>query len=237
MPISLGKIEQKLNRGYFETLAQLESYLKRMIQNAKEFYPRSSSTFEDAERIRKAVSNYMTKTNPAYSSKTYQAVPTPLPPDGVEYNSDEDETYGKINGASKDESEESEPSSLAEGEDDDGEGKEEEADNDEEPEEEPERGRRKIVLKRRASTRAMRNASSEAAQESPRPSRAESRAESRADHVFEKTPYKGLNFQQAQEKVIEEMLRHKEPEYVDRRQPMSTTDNKLGMRMLILSPL
>ncbi|RDA90754.1 hypothetical protein CP533_2978 [Ophiocordyceps camponoti-saundersi (nom. inval.)] len=81
MPISLETIEEKLNNGEFETLAELESYFKRMISNAKEFYPRSSTIYDDAERVRKALSNYMTKRNPAYSTRRYQAHPTPLPPE------------------------------------------------------------------------------------------------------------------------------------------------------------
>ncbi|KAF5123864.1 Protein polybromo-1 [Metarhizium anisopliae] len=50
MPICLTSIEEKLNKGGFKNLAELESYFKRMIANAKEFYPRSSTVFEDAER-------------------------------------------------------------------------------------------------------------------------------------------------------------------------------------------
>ncbi|RDA86891.1 hypothetical protein CP532_1433 [Ophiocordyceps camponoti-leonardi (nom. inval.)] len=81
MPISLETIEEKLNNGEFENLAELESYFKRMISNAKEFYPRSSTIYDDAERVRKALSNYMTKRNPAYATRRYQAHPTPLPPE------------------------------------------------------------------------------------------------------------------------------------------------------------
>ncbi|KAG8418612.1 hypothetical protein J3459_012216 [Metarhizium acridum] len=55
MPICLTSIEEKLNKGDFKNLAELESYFKRMIANAKEFYPRSSAVFEDAERVRKAL--------------------------------------------------------------------------------------------------------------------------------------------------------------------------------------
>ncbi|KAM5371714.1 hypothetical protein ACJZ2D_007879 [Fusarium nematophilum] len=99
LPISLELIEKKLNNGEFENLAELESYFKRMISNAKEFHPRSSTTFDDAERIRKALK-------------------VPAPP-------------------------------------------------------------------------------------------------VKPDHQYENVPYKGLTFQEAQEKIVEELLRHQDPEYED----------------------
>lgn len=190
MPISLETIEDKLNNGKFRTLAELESYFKRMISNAKEFYPRSSSVFDDAERVRKALSNYMTKTNPAYGTRGYQAQPTPLPPeDGEEEDEDaegEEEEQGE-----------------AEAEDEDAEGEDEE-------EEEVARGsrRKSIVLKRRESGRPSRNSTSQT-QESPRLSN----PPGKPDRQYENVPYKGLSFQQAQEKIVEELLRYYEPEY------------------------
>ena len=59
-------------------MEKLESDLKRMIQNAKEFNSTKSEVYEDAERIRKALSNFMPKYNPAYLDPTYRAYPTPL---------------------------------------------------------------------------------------------------------------------------------------------------------------
>ncbi|PHH76253.1 hypothetical protein CDD80_1702 [Ophiocordyceps camponoti-rufipedis] len=91
MPISLETIEEKLNNGEFSTLAELESYFKRMITNAKEFYPRSDTIYDDAERVRKALSNYMTKRNPAYATRRYQAQPTPLPPEDDQPDEAQDE--------------------------------------------------------------------------------------------------------------------------------------------------
>ncbi|GJC85099.1 protein polybromo-1 [Colletotrichum liriopes] len=91
MPISLTMIEKKLNNGDFTTLTELESYCKRMVSNAKEFYPRGSQLFEDAERVRKALSNFMTKYNPAYARGGYTAVPTPLPAEGTANDADEDD--------------------------------------------------------------------------------------------------------------------------------------------------
>lgn len=205
MPISLETIENKLDKGEFETLAELESYFKRMIANAKEFYPRSSSNFDDAERIRKALSNYMTKTNPAYHNRGYQAVPTPFPEDSNDAEEDED-AEGEENEDDGDEDED------AENDDADEDDKDDEPEEDEEEDEEPSSRKRSIILKRRGSGRPTRAAATATAKtESPRASA----TPSRPDHQFENVPYKGLNFQQAQEKIIEELLRHQEPEYDD----------------------
>lgn len=233
MPISLGMVESKLKDGGFKNLSELESYLKRMIQNAKEFFPRSSSTFDDAERVRKAVSNYMTKTNPAYQKRGYQAVPTPLPPEDGE--ADEDAEDGQ------EETKVEDP-----GEDEDAnEGDEEkeapEADEEETANDDVGTGRssrkRSIILKRRGSAR-----------HKPPPASLPRRASARFDHgqIHEKeseqeeeeeeeedveegdraeeeqeeeeaatkgTSYEGLTFQQAQEKFVEDLLQHTEPEY------------------------
>ena len=59
----------------------LESDLKRLVQNAKEFNSTKSEVYEDAERIRKALSNFMPKHNPAYQNPSYRAYPTPIPRD------------------------------------------------------------------------------------------------------------------------------------------------------------
>ncbi|PNP58730.1 hypothetical protein THARTR1_01746 [Trichoderma harzianum] len=198
LPISLETIEQKLTDGEFKSLAELESYFKRMIANAKDFYSRGSQVFDDAERVRKALSNYMTKTNPAYSNRSYQAVPTPLPPE----NDEEEE--------GNDEEEEEEGEEDAEGEDaeadEDAEGEDEDAEGEEEPEEDEEpRSRRKAIILKRSRTRRSSNNESSRARSPP----------SRPDHQYENVPYKGLTFQQAQEKIVEELLRHQEPEYDD----------------------
>ncbi|KAG5950762.1 hypothetical protein E4U53_004461 [Claviceps sorghi] len=189
MPVSLETIEEKLNEGHFNNLAQLESYFKRMIANVKEFYPRSSVVFDDAERVRKALSNYMTKNNPAYQTRGYQAVPTPLPPE---------------NGEEAEKEEEDNVDEDAEGEET---GKVEEEGKRVEEEEEPASRRRSIILKRTSSGRPSRNSGPHA--DSPR----RSKASSRPDHDYDNVPFKGLNFQQAQEKIVEELLRYKKPEY------------------------
>ena len=52
-----------------------------MISNAKHFNERTSEIHSDAEKIRKLVSHYMTKTNPAYQDPDYIPFPTPIPED------------------------------------------------------------------------------------------------------------------------------------------------------------
>jgi hypothetical protein len=79
MPLSLNIIEQKLVNFEYENLERLESDLKRMVQNAKDYNSSKSAIFEDAERIRKALSNFMPKHNPAYLREDYRAYPTPIP--------------------------------------------------------------------------------------------------------------------------------------------------------------
>lgn len=71
--------QTNLENFQYGDLSSLESDLKRMVQNAKEFNETGSKVYEDAERIRKAVSNFMPKHNPAYKDKNYRAQPTPIP--------------------------------------------------------------------------------------------------------------------------------------------------------------
>ncbi len=84
MPLSLNIIEQRLENFEYENMEKLESDLKRMVQNAKDYNHVKSPIYEDAERIRKALSNFMPKHNPAYLRPDYRAIPTPIPQDIVE---------------------------------------------------------------------------------------------------------------------------------------------------------
>jgi hypothetical protein len=52
-----------------------------MVANAKQYNDDKSTIYQDAERIRKALSNFMTKHNPAYRDPNYVAIPTPIPGD------------------------------------------------------------------------------------------------------------------------------------------------------------
>lgn len=62
-------------------MTTVESDLRRMISNAKSFNEKSSQIFSDAEKIRKAVSNFMVENNPAYQTEDYKPFPTPVPED------------------------------------------------------------------------------------------------------------------------------------------------------------
>ncbi|KFY86487.1 hypothetical protein V500_07595 [Pseudogymnoascus sp. VKM F-4518 (FW-2643)] len=81
MPIAIDMIEAKLNNREFPTLTSLESYWKRLVQNAKDYNERESLIHKDAERIRKIVTAFMQKKNPAYKDPKYQSFPTPIPGD------------------------------------------------------------------------------------------------------------------------------------------------------------
>jgi len=63
----------------YPTLAVLESDCKRLVNNAKMYNDKKSIVYEDAERLRKTASNWMTKRNPAYKIRGYSAVATPVP--------------------------------------------------------------------------------------------------------------------------------------------------------------
>lgn len=158
MPIALDTVESKLKKKEFPNLSALESYLKRMCQNAKEYNQKGSQVSDDAERIRRAVSNFMVKNNPAYKVKGYVAQPTPFPED------EEDDEEEK----SESEAEEEEPAPKKKGR------------------------ATKIVL-------ATSRSSATPVKENDRTSKG----------------YEGLNLQQAQEKIIEDLLNEKEyPGYV-----------------------
>ncbi|KAK4193472.1 Bromodomain-containing protein [Podospora australis] len=203
MPISLKIIERKLNNQEFKNMSELESFFKRMVTNAKEFYPKTSEIFEDAERVRKALSNYMTKTNPAYKLITgYSCAATPYPEDGdVPVEPEEVESEHNYAEAEGDE----------EGEGDDDEAADEDEDDEDEDDEEDENPR-KIILKRGSGKpKTSRSASSSSR-------RVDKSGRVRPDHDYEGVPYKGLSFQQAQEKIVEELIRRPDgtdPYYLD----------------------
>jgi hypothetical protein len=76
----LETIEAKVKRNEYPTISAIESDLKRMVQNAKEFNDSKSVIYEDAERIRKLVFNFMKVNNPEYKENPgYSATPTEIP--------------------------------------------------------------------------------------------------------------------------------------------------------------
>ena len=80
LPVALDTIAAKLQRNAYPTVTTLESDLKRMVQNAKEYNAPKSDIFEDAERIRKLVYNFMKQNNPQYQEDpSYVSFATPIP--------------------------------------------------------------------------------------------------------------------------------------------------------------
>ncbi|KAM0276595.1 hypothetical protein ACHAQH_006600 [Verticillium albo-atrum] len=202
MPISLEMIEQKLNNHEFATLTEVESYFKRMVSNAKEYYSRNSSTFEDAERVRKALSNHMTKVNPAYHrGDGYTAFPTPIPSDLQSAEEDAPETPEETAGDIDEEEEDAEEED-AEADDDD----EEEDDEDADAEEDGkfQRSGRPSIILRRGSARKSAASSTPNATSTPRS------ANRKGDDIYKDVPYKECSFQEAQEKIVEELIRKTE---------------------------
>lgn len=224
MPVSLRVIERRLYRHELKDMSELESWLKRMVNNAKEYYPRHTQTYEDAERVRKATSNYMVKTNPAYKSQTYAATPAPIPSDfdiDAELAAEElpsemaatemparppqqqqspdqlQEQHDQPQHPAAEEDAEGEDEEMldAEGEEEDGEADEAEADAD------ASRGSNtRIVLKRRG----QRSNETEDTPDAP------STSGDKGTGQYSEVSYQGLNFQQAQEKIVDEMMRRTE---------------------------
>ncbi|KAK2596856.1 hypothetical protein N8I77_012745 [Diaporthe amygdali] len=214
MPVSLRVIERRLHRYELADMTQLESWMKRMVNNAKEFYSRGSQTYEDAERVRKATSNYMVKTNPAYKKiPNYAATPAPPPPDwDVDAEIAAEDMPSELaardmasrppqptrtqqpTGDEDAEGEDEEmPDADAEGEADDGDAAEGDAD--------VSRGSNtRIVLKRRGGR-------SNETEDTPD---ARSASDNKGGAQFSEVPYQGLNFQQAQEKLVDELSTRQE---------------------------
>jgi hypothetical protein len=193
MPISLKIIEQKLQNQEFKNLSELESYFKRMVTNAKEFYPKHSDIFEDAERVRKALSNYMTKTNPAYKLiPNYACQAAPIP---ANMQAEPENLAASRRGKEEDEDVDMD----AEGEEDAQRDGEDAQGDDDEGDEAGDGNSKKLVLKPRTGRPA--RAGSEASQKPEKSGRA------KADHEYEGVSYKDLSFQQAQEKIVEELIR------------------------------
>ncbi|KAL9029783.1 MAG: hypothetical protein Q9196_002025 [Gyalolechia fulgens] len=91
----------KLNNHEYPTVTAIESDFRRMILNAKAFNEKSSQLFSDAEKIRKAVSNFMVENNPAYKTEDYKPFPTPVPENWeAQLTSDDIETKDDVARAS-----------------------------------------------------------------------------------------------------------------------------------------
>lgn len=208
LPISLKTIERKLHNQDFANMSELEGYFKRMVMNAKEYYRKGSDIFEDAERVRKALSNYMTKTNPAYMREAgYSCIATPIPGEEDEKSNDTSQngikrtfSNGSSNGSVTSARKRKSPSAQDSQGEDEVEGEDEE---DDESGDDDNENPRRIVIKRRESGRPAARSTA-----SPAPTSKPGRGgRKKADHEYENVPYKGLSFQQAQEKIVEELIR------------------------------
>lgn len=216
LPLSLKIIERKLNKSGYPNLSALESDFKRMVSNIKETHARQSEVFGDSERVRKAVSNLMVKCNPAYKTvKNYQAVPTPLPPspgaDDHDADLDEEDAPGEVEGGAKPTGGKSKAQEKQHDEDPKGEDTEEPATGDDEEDEDEDDGDDEDEPapaggKRPRPDRQIKSGT-------PQQSRSVSMS-GRGLDSYEGIPYAGLTFQQAQEKVLDDILRKKDAEYV-----------------------
>ncbi|KAI1743399.1 Bromodomain-containing protein [Xylaria scruposa] len=213
LPLSLEVIERKLKERRYSTLSSLESDFKRLVSNAKETNDRNSTIFSDAERVRKAVSNLMVKHNPAYKAGNYQAVPTPLPPtpepdDSEEADGQADEDTN-LQATKEDDAE-----SASEGDGDDAEAENEQEEDDEDDEErdedEEEEDNDNNSQRRRRRGSSWRKTDPEPSRDSATPIQRSTTRGGKADHHYEGVPFNGLSFQQAQEKIVEELIRKKE---------------------------
>ncbi|KAH9893026.1 Bromodomain-containing protein [Xylariomycetidae sp. FL2044] len=245
LPLSLQLIERKLKNGDYSGLSSLEGDFKRLVSNYKETHDKSSVIYNDAERVRKAVSNLMVKYNPAYKSGNYQATATPLPPspgpddfvgeedaDGEEEepmeNVEEDIAAGDqgdaevevTKGKGEEVVEEEEEENNVEDEEADEEAEEDDDEQEDEDDEdaEPARGstpRRRGGRRSRGGRRGGRGGGrggrkardSLAISDKGTPRGPTS---GKANTHYENVPYEGLTFQQAQEKVVEDMIRKKD---------------------------
>ncbi|KAK8132779.1 Bromodomain-containing protein [Apiospora kogelbergensis] len=209
LPLSLQLIERKLNKHEYPTLSSLEGDFKRLVSNAKETNSRQSEVFSDSERVRKAVSNLMVKHNPAYKTGNYQAVATPLPPSPGPDEADEEEddapgeeddeeaeaTPTKANGKAAAKTEDGEEEGPDEDEDEDED--EDDEDGDDEPEPTP------IGGKRRRGGRSSRNAATSQASRS-------ASSQAKGLETYDAISFEGLTFQQAQEKIVGDVLGKKD---------------------------
>lgn len=232
MPISLRVIERKILRYALATLTELESWMKRMVMNAKEYYPKNSQIFEDAERVRKATSNWMVKYNPAYkNSASYAATGIAVPSDYDVYaelaleDMAAEEAIGLVvppvsamhqqpvqntmRGRDADREDEDMPDADAEGDAEhdsevDAEGEEDDEGDEDDAQGEPDVSRGsgpRIVLKRGS-------ARSQQSETTPSVS-----GEKEDKARYQDVPFDELNFQQAQEKIVDTLLKRTD-EYV-----------------------
>ena len=252
-------IEIRLGKGTIQTLSELEGYFKRMVNNVKDSQPKGSDHWDDAERMRKAGSNYMRAHNPAYASGNYVAVAVSeeqdpndpdtendddadlngnSKPDGSGHISAANQTEGRSLeddekadengeeneqedqegedegedvglGVEEEEEVEEEEANDDDGDEDDGDdddGDDDDGDEDDNEErEEDDNGEELVVVKRRGPGRPPKDPEAHAKKMAAKAAKAAAKAA--PIDLYKGKHYKGLSFQQAQEKVVEELLR------------------------------
>jgi len=164
LPIAIDTIEEKLKRRELPDLSAVESWFRQLVLNAKIYNQKGSEIHEDAERLRKASSNYMAKYNPDHKKPGFVLEPLDVKAE-----------LEKLAKAMEEVKAELEPGEV--------------------PPAKRQRGR------------PPKNPQAHAQRQSATPAISESQY---ADIDFD-----GLNFQQAQEKIMSDMIFHREdPELV-----------------------
>lgn len=180
-------------------MTPVESDLRRMVGNAKSFNQKSSEIFSDAEKIRKAIVAFMIKNNPAYKSKDYAPAPTPVPEGWQDHLEKQDDSPGPI---PKDESDhEVIPKQVS---------KESSSEDSNEPLEKPKPPAKATDPPSARASTSRRATSTPGVQ----------------DVAGAGESFEGDTFQQAQEKIITEMINLKNDEYVVLRVHFGKTDMK-----------
>ncbi|KAI9835723.1 MAG: hypothetical protein M1819_001900 [Sarea resinae] len=95
-PIAIDAIEARLDRKGYQTLTDFENDVKRMFLNAKSYNQRGSEIWDDAERIRKMLSNFMAKQKPTNGEGLDGVVET-APADNADGNESESRLRRKAN--------------------------------------------------------------------------------------------------------------------------------------------
>lgn len=210
MPMSFATIRAKLEAHGFQNLTELESDCKRMIQNAKDYYHKDSLVFNDAERVRKAISNFMVRTNPAYQDPGgYVATATPLPPNPTPLQLDimSRRPYGHTA------PDPGGPPVMTQDADGDDVGAPQlsgrfEANNHSQPTSAETPAKPVIVFKRRGPGRPPKEPEPEPEAEQD----ALGVDDANEDTKYQNIEYQGLSFQQGQEKIVEELIRAEDDE-------------------------
>lgn len=224
MPISLRVIERKLYRQDFADLRELESWLRRMISNVKDYYSnnKSSQTFEDAERVRKAISNWFVKYNPAYKqNKNHTQAPVPISP---EYDVDAEIAMEDMDSETAFAEMGSRPArprpvyqATPEVEDDtmvdaDGDADADaDADADEDDNQDAEGDEAEVEDSRASGTRIVLRRGG-GAPASARETETPSTTGNMEGAQYSGVPYQGLTFQKAQEKILDTLMKRMDPE-------------------------